>query len=50
MNLLPNILAQAPFCDKPRTLEGLCQIVGFIEGNIAVVPERQNGGDLAFFC
>jgi len=41
MNFHPNILAQAPFCDKPRSLEGLCQVVGFIEDKIAVVPERK---------
>jgi len=41
INLHPDILAQAPFWDKPRSLKGLCQVVGFIEDKIAVVPERQ---------
>jgi len=40
-NFHPDILAQAPFWDKPRSLKGLCQVVGFIEDKIAVVTERQ---------
>jgi hypothetical protein len=44
MNFHPDILAQALFWEKPRSLEGLCQVVGFIEDKIAVPPERQRLG------
>ena len=41
MNFHPDILTQAPLWDKRRSLKELCQVVGFIEDKIAVVPERQ---------
>lgn len=41
MNFHPDILAQEPFWDKPPSLKGLCQVVGFVEDKIADVPERQ---------
>jgi hypothetical protein len=41
MNFHPGMLGQAPFLDKPLSLNVLNHVVGLIEGKIAVVPERQ---------